>query len=456
MKRALLLLSVVTAGCGAATPASSPPEIVDTVPADGATDVSLLPDIVVSFSRPMDPASIDTNVADDACNGTIQLSSDDFATCVRMAGAPEPDGDAEVFTVTPAAPLAMLESYKLRVRRSARDTNGRQPAADFEMATGFTTRQGPTVVSVTPADGAVAVAGSSISITFSGSMNPATITTNVGNDFCTGSVQLSADGFATCVRMTANPASGDGLTFTATAAARLASATTYRLRVTSAAESAAGDALAYEYESATGFVTRYRHTISLTDMGTNDFVAATERFTSTSTGYFGWYAWDDTYLYFGLEGADVNANDANKWIVLYVSGSNGAPSTTTSQLYNTQQASLPFPATWHVRWQSNNALTSIQRWNGTMWTDSGLSIAGDVFQMGTFFEMRLRRADLLGATTIAKAHLAMLNETPTFEFTYAGVPTGTFADTYDPANYTKWFEFDLNGSVVPNAHRVKP
>lgn len=450
----VFLLSATVAACGTSTPGTPAPSVVETIPADGATGVSLLPDVTVTFDRAMDPASIDTNVADDACSGTIQLSADDFATCVPMSGPPEPDGDAEAFTVTPAAPLEMLTSYKLRVRRSAKDAEGRQPRADFEMASGFTTRQGPTVVSVTPAEGATAVAGSSISITFSAPMDPATITSNDANEFCTGSVQLSADDFATCVRMKAQPSSGDGIAFTVTAAAPLASATTYRVRVTSAAESAAGDALAYEFESATGFLTRYRHTIAID--GANDFDATSERFASTSGGYFGHFAWDDTWLYFGMEGADVGGGSASHWLLLYVSGTSGMPSTTASQVYNTQEATLPFAASWHVRWRANNALTSIQRWNGAAWEESGLSIAGDVFQSGTFVEMRLRRADLLGSATTAKVHLSMVNEGNGVEFTYAGVPSGTFTDMYDPDLYTKYFELDLAGSTAPAAHVAKP
>ncbi len=452
MKRATLFL-LLASGCGTATPGNPPPKVIDTVPADGATGVSLLPDIVVTFDRAMDPATVDTNVANDTCSGAIGLSDDDFVTCVPMTTQPAPDGDAQAFTVRPAAPLAMLISYKVRVRRSTQDADGRQPSADFEMTTGFTTRTGPTVVSVSPVDGTVAFAGTSFSVTFSGAMDPATVTANVGNDFCTGSVQVSSDGFATCLRMQANPSSGDGLTYVATAAVELAPATTYKVRVTAAAQSAAGNPLAYEYESATGFVTRYFHTISIGPP--NDFDAATERFASTSAGYSGYYAWDETWLYFGMEGADIGSNSATKWVSLYVSGSNGAPATTAGQTYNTQQSTLPFPATWHVRWKADNSLTTIQRWNGAAWEESGLSIAGDVYQSGTFLEMRLRRADLFGPAALVKAHLTMLNELAGVEATYAGVPSTSFTDGFDPT-YSKYYELNLAGSAFPNAHQPLP
>ena len=157
-----------------------------------------------------------------------------------------------------------------------------------------------------------------------------------------------------------------------------------------------------------------------------------------------------------MEGPDVSSGNANIWLHVYVVGSGGT-GTTTGQIYNTQQPTLPFPARWHFRWRANNgAETSIQTWDGADWVESGLSVVGDVFQQGEFVEARLSRSELsLGAG--AKVHLNMINETGLAESTYAGVPSGSFVDGYDANHdYTKYYELDLAGSVLPNAHAPKP
>ncbi len=177
----------------------------------------------------------------------------------------------------------------------------------------------PTVETTAPANEATAVALlPAITVTFSEPMNPATITTNTAGTTCTGSLQLSADAFATCVQMSAAPSSSDQTEFEITPAAPLDSATLYSLRVTTAAEDSAGNALASAFETATGFTVRYCHTVPID--GTNDFTAATEELASSTAGAQIFISHDDENLYLGLAHSDIiEGGTGNKFVYFLMS-----------------------------------------------------------------------------------------------------------------------------------------
>ncbi len=98
-------------------------------------------------------------------------------------------------------------------------------------------------------------------------------------------------------------------------------------------------------------IVRYFHTIAID--GVNDF-AANETFATTTTGHTGYLAWDDTYLYVGVDGPDVGSGFSSNWVVVYLGGPAG---TTTGVTYNTQTPTLAFPAQYHVRWKTDNTFT---------------------------------------------------------------------------------------------------
>lgn len=447
-RRAAILVAVLAeSGCGASSPTTPGPAVSSISPADGATGVALLPTITVTFDEAMDPQTIDADVAGD-CTGTIQISaSTDFDTCIALEDQPLVGANARSFQVTPAAAFATGVTIRVRVLRVAESADGRRLRAEYLSESGFTTSTGPAVVTTAPADGAVAIAGTSFSVTFDRPMASSTVTVNDATEFCTGSIQLSADGFATCVRMAEPPASADATTFTFAAAAPLPSAATLKLRVTTAATSQTGSPLPLAYETPAGFTTRYRHPITID--GTNDFLEANERFATASAGYFGWVAWDEQWVYLAMQGTDVASASPTRWVLVYFGGANG---TTTGQIYNTQQPGLPFSAKWHLRWKADNTLTSLQTWDGMAWIED--SFGGSVFQSGTFLEMRIPRSDLGDPATL-KVHMSMINEAGGGEFTFAGVPAGSFTDAVDP-DYTKYFDFDLNGSALPAAYVALP
>ncbi|MCC6897944.1 MAG: Ig-like domain-containing protein [Polyangiaceae bacterium] len=308
----------------------------------------------------------------------------------------------------------------------------------------------PTVTATTPAPTTMAVGKSTpITVTFSEAMQVASITAATSGASCVGTLQVSKDNFATCVAMVANPAASAGNTvFTLTPSGGLASLGAYKVRVTTGAKDAAGNALATQYTATDAFTVRYFHTITID--GNNDF-AANETFTSSSAGYVGYLAWDDGYLYVGMSGADVSSGSTQKWVLLYLSGT---PGSTNGVGYNTQQPTLPFAARWHVRWRADNTFTHTQLWSGSSWGDAGWNFTGDVFKSGSFVEIRVPLVDIGSPTTLG-LHLGMLNEQASLEGSYAAVPSTSYAPGYDP-NYAKYLELAIGGSVAPNASPVKP
>jgi Bacterial Ig-like domain len=128
----------------------------DTAPAttggEGPTVVEVTPDaiagvdpdtlITVSFSAAMDPRTISADGG--GCTGAIQLSSDDFASCVALGPAvTAADGDT-TFSVTPASTLGSALDYRVRVTTSATAADG-TPLSAESTSEGFVSRYHHTV-----------------------------------------------------------------------------------------------------------------------------------------------------------------------------------------------------------------------------------------------------------------------------------------------------------------------
>lgn len=116
--------------------------------------------------------------------------------------------------------------------------------------------QSPGVASAAPANGATGVAVTApIAITFTGAMTPATVTAQTSASTCTGAIQVSADDFVTCIALSAPVFSSGNTVATVTPASQLASATRYRIRVTTAAQDSFGNPLGATFTTPSGFLT---------------------------------------------------------------------------------------------------------------------------------------------------------------------------------------------------------
>jgi hypothetical protein len=122
--------------------AAQAPSVSATQPADAAIGVAATAPIAVTFSLPIAPASLTTQTTTGTCAATLQLSADNFATCVGFsAAAPALDATGMIATAVPAAALT-AQTYKLRVLGTVTSTAGAPIGATFTQATGFTVAAG--------------------------------------------------------------------------------------------------------------------------------------------------------------------------------------------------------------------------------------------------------------------------------------------------------------------------
>lgn len=120
------------------------------------------------------------------------------------------------------------------------------------------TCQSPSVVSTNPADGAANVSpATSIAITFTSAMNAGTLSAQTLPGPCTGTIQVSADNFVTCIGFTAGAPSMSGGNTIATLipSDALWFASTYKIHVAATVQDSFGNALGAAFTQATGFTT---------------------------------------------------------------------------------------------------------------------------------------------------------------------------------------------------------
>ena len=123
---------------------SGAPTVDSTVPADTDTGSSCTDNITVTFIEDMDTTSVTTNTDNGSCSGTIQLSLNNFASCLQMTtGSPSSSSDNKTFEVKPATRLSSRTdsptAYKIRVTTGVNDPSGNPMSDNNTTGTGFTT-----------------------------------------------------------------------------------------------------------------------------------------------------------------------------------------------------------------------------------------------------------------------------------------------------------------------------
>ena len=92
------------------------PSVFSVRPSDNSMNVGLKSSVEVSFNESMDNNSVTANLSDSSCAGTLQLSSDNFTTCVKMSGTPVTPVSSfsnYTFTVSPSDNLSENTLYKI-------------------------------------------------------------------------------------------------------------------------------------------------------------------------------------------------------------------------------------------------------------------------------------------------------------------------------------------------------
>lgn len=145
------------------------PEVTDTVPLDGATEVALNSAILVRFNEDIDPATITTTTF-------LLTDADDNA----VAGSVEVDATNQIVVFTPTENLASDTIYTATVTEDIEDSdeNNLENDLGWTFTTGVITDVvAITIESVDPDNGDTNVdRDDSVLITFSESVNPMTLT----------------------------------------------------------------------------------------------------------------------------------------------------------------------------------------------------------------------------------------------------------------------------------------
>jgi hypothetical protein len=131
--------------CDGAGTCSIPPTVVDVIPEDSAmpaASVSADTPIRVIFNVAMDPSSLTPQGGTGPCFGSVQVSFDDFATCI---GLPSPTMTAGNTTATwvPSPGLLVNRVYRIAIGTSARSASGRSLVVPYTSSTGFKTATPP-------------------------------------------------------------------------------------------------------------------------------------------------------------------------------------------------------------------------------------------------------------------------------------------------------------------------
>jgi hypothetical protein len=208
----------------AAVPDTTPPTITATVPSAGATGVSRTAPVTVTFSEPMDAATITAAnlTLRDAANAAVPATVS-YTSATNTA------------TLAPSATLAGSTLFTATVGTAVRDATGNALVAPASWS--FTTAAvpdttPPTVTATVPAAGATGVSRTApITVTFSEPMNAATVTAT--------SITLTGAGGAVAATVSYTAATN---TATLTPNAALAGVTLFTATVTTAVRDVAGNA----------------------------------------------------------------------------------------------------------------------------------------------------------------------------------------------------------------------
>ena len=218
------LLILVIAGCGQVQ-APAPPVVNGFAPSNGATAVPVASLITATFTKAMNPTSINTS--------TFTVVGPSGAT---VTGTVTYSGTTATFT--PATLLAASSMYTATITTGATDTVGTALADKFPWS--FTTGTVPTVISTNPVNAAISIAIiRKIAAAFSEAMKPAAITAAGVFSLTVTTGGAVVPGIATFV------AANNTAIFSPTA--NLLPNTHYTATISTAAQSAAGNGLAANY-----------------------------------------------------------------------------------------------------------------------------------------------------------------------------------------------------------------
>jgi hypothetical protein len=115
------------------------PTVSSIAPTDNQSEISITSNVLVTFSESMDNISVKTNTSNTTCSGSLELSSDNFSSCVQMSSSPTNSNSGKTFSVESTDNLSYSTTYKIRVTTEAKDSAGNTLVSEHETPSGFTT-----------------------------------------------------------------------------------------------------------------------------------------------------------------------------------------------------------------------------------------------------------------------------------------------------------------------------
>ena len=115
------------------------PSVTSVMPNDGVNNVSLDTNISITFSIKMDDRFVKASTIGTWCTSSVQVSSDNFSSCVKMSSDPTTD-DNKTFSFTPSSNLDNGSNYKIKVTTAAVEYCNWTPlSSEYITPSGFTT-----------------------------------------------------------------------------------------------------------------------------------------------------------------------------------------------------------------------------------------------------------------------------------------------------------------------------
>ncbi|MBU2510860.1 Ig-like domain-containing protein [bacterium] len=119
---------------------SEPPSVSSIEPADNTENVAVDTSVSVTFSKTMKPSSITVNSTDTNCSGVLQISHDNFSSCLLLSDVVSITNDNKTFTINPAMNIGFNMRSNVLVTMGALDTEEMAMTAEFSSV--FYTRSG--------------------------------------------------------------------------------------------------------------------------------------------------------------------------------------------------------------------------------------------------------------------------------------------------------------------------
>lgn len=116
---------------------SSIPSVIAISPADGSTNVAYNSNVSLTFSSPMNISTLTVNSVDNLCNATVQISEDNFVTCIPINSSTAGSSNNTVFTFTPLYGFTFYKTARIKVNTNAMNILSNNLASIYT-STGFT------------------------------------------------------------------------------------------------------------------------------------------------------------------------------------------------------------------------------------------------------------------------------------------------------------------------------